>query len=453
MMQFSYATRSSELTKAKGSMFDVLIVGGGIIGAGVANALSQAGIRVILVEKGDFASGTSSKSSKLIHGGLRYLAQGRIRLTKSLLKERNYLVKHTPVVKEEKFDILVGGNQFGKLSIRLGLILYGMLGGGKPSRLKKNDGLYPVEIEGYFTYTDCVTDDSYLTILNVVSAHQNNAICLNYVSCLGMEKNENGIRAKLQDKLTGEIFDIRSRMTINCAGAWITNLLPETLLDLKLVRLSKGIHLIYPRNAFPGSHAVAFKSPIDGRQMFVIPREKVVIIGTTDTFTDSPDDLSVKPGERDYVIKSCSFISSGFSSVSPIGEYAGIRTLYGNGDSPGKLSRDFKLISDDISITVIGGKVTDYRRVAHKVAKMVTSRIHAGKVTPDLPRLDYAGLPGLNTIESAVNFECAMTVDDILYRRTGTCYFDPENAEKVRDQLQSFLEKNNVKLEKGYFCE
>ncbi|EQD30615.1 glycerol-3-phosphate dehydrogenase, partial [mine drainage metagenome] len=143
-----------------------------------------------------------SKSSKLIHGGLRYLAQGRIGLTRSLLNERNYLVKHTRAVKEEAFDILVGRNQFGKLSIRLGLILYGLLGGGKPSRFKKNDGLYPDEVDGYFTYADCVTDDSYLTILNVVSAHQNGAICLNYVSCLGMEKKEKGITAKLQDILT-----------------------------------------------------------------------------------------------------------------------------------------------------------------------------------------------------------------------------------------------------------
>lgn len=136
MIEFSAKTRIDDIEKSKGKDFDVLIVGGGIIGAGIAHALSQSGISVLLVEKGDFASGTSSGSSKLMHGGLRYLAQGRIRLTRNLLKERNYLLKTTDVVKLIDFDILIGPDLFSRFEIKLGLFLYRLLGGGKASKKK-----------------------------------------------------------------------------------------------------------------------------------------------------------------------------------------------------------------------------------------------------------------------------------------------------------------------------
>lgn len=451
MKEFSYLTRTEDLNKASTSDFDALVIGGGIIGSGVANALSQSGISVILVDKGDYGSGTSSKSSKLIHGGLRYLAQGRIKLTRNLLKERNYLLEHSDVVRKERFDILVGKGQFRRFSIRGGLILYGLLGGGKPSRFIKNQGEYPGDVEGYFSHTDCVTDDAYLTVMNIVSAHENGAICLNYVSFQNMERLTGGVRAHLVDVITGAKLYVNAKVIINCAGAWIRGLLPGNAINPETTRLSKGIHLIYPRSAFPKGHSVAFRSPIDGRQMFVIPREKVTIVGTTDTFTNTPDDLDVSDEERSYVIRSCSFVSDSFDKVLPIAEYAGIRTLYGAGSSPGKLSRDFKVIADDISVTVVGGKVTDYRRVAFRVAKLVSSRIHVGRVSPEVPRLDYPGLPWHNDIESAINHECAITLNDILQRRLGTYYFDPERIEEVSNQIHEFLEEKNIKMENGFF--
>jgi|YelNatPaOPRAMG01_1025707.scaffolds.fasta_scaffold00185_24 glycerol-3-phosphate dehydrogenase len=451
MKQFSYSTRSEDILRCRGTTFEVLVIGGGIIGSGVANALSQSGISVILVDRSDFGSGTSSKSSKLIHGGLRYLAQGRLKLTRNLLKERNYLLKHSDVVRKETFDILVGKGQFGKLTIGAGLLLYRLLGGGRPSQFKKNKGEYPEDVDGYFTYTDCVTDDAYLTIMNVVSAHENNAVCLNYVSFIGLEKVAGGIRARLMDVTTGVEFQIQAKMLINCAGAWIREVVPGSKISPETTRLSKGVHLIYPRSVYPGKNSVAFKSPLDGRQMFVIPREKVVIVGTTDTFTDSPDDLEVTSEERSYVMRSCSFVSDSLAKADPIAEYAGIRTLYGKGNKPGKLSRDFKIIEDDISITVIGGKVTDYRRVAYRVAKMVSSKIHTGKVLHEVPRLDYPGLPWHNNIESAINFECSMTISDILERRLGTYYFDPERLEETSNKILEFLQRNNIKMENEFF--
>ena len=451
MKPFSYFTRSDDVLSSNGASFDVLVVGGGIIGSGVANALSQSGVRVILVDRSDFGSGTSSKSSKLIHGGLRYLAQGRMKLTRNLLKERNYLLQHSEVVRKETFDILVGRGQFGKTSIRAGLMLYRLLGGGRPSRFIENKGEYPVDVKGYFSYTDCVTDDAYLTVMNVVSAHENNAVCLNYVSFQRLEKVEGGIKVQLMDVITGTEFEVQAKMIINCAGAWILKVAPGKGVNPETTRLSKGVHLIYPRAIYPRKNSVAFKSPVDGRQMFVIPRDKVVIVGTTDTFTDSPDDLKVSPEEKDYVKKSCSFVSDSFSKANPMVEYAGIRTLYGTGTSPGKLSRDFKIIEDGISITVIGGKVTDYRRVAYKVTKLVSSKIHIGKVSHDIPRLDYPGLPWHNNIETAINFECAMTSSDIMERRLGTYFFDPERLDETTKEILEFLEKNNVKIENGFF--
>lgn len=440
MIEFTAKTREQELKSSSGKEFDVLVIGGGIIGAGVANTLAQAGISVMLVEKGDFASGTSSGSSKLIHGGLRYLAQGRFMLTRNLLKERNYLMRETDLVKPIDFDILIGPGMFGRLEIMLGLMLYRILGGGKHSRYTKNNGVFPGSVNGYYTYKDCITDDSLLTVTNVVSAHMNGAVCLNYVKYNDTSiKNKENV-ANLKDMISGHEFTIRYKVLVNCAGPWIDDILGHE--KIANFRLSKGIHLIYPREVFKRESAAVVKSKVDGRQMFVIPRGQVVIVGTTDDFVDTPEDWSIKESERDYVIRSLSFISSGINRDNIIGEYSGIRTLIGKGNNPGKMSRNFSVIRKGNLFTVIGGKVTDYRRVSRKTAINVSRHLKKGKIRNTMPRLDYR--PDLDDrISSAIKYECAIFPEDVVKRRSSVFYFDPESTHLVNETALKLLNSLN----------
>jgi glycerol-3-phosphate dehydrogenase len=436
MIEFSAKTREKELQSSSGQAFDVLVIGGGIIGAGVANTLSQAGISVILVEMGDFASGTSSGSSKLIHGGLRYLAQGRFRLTRNLLKERNYLMRKTDLVKPINFDILIGPGMFGRFEIRIGLMLYRILGGGKHSAYTKNNGIFPDSVKGYYTYKDCITDDALLTVSNIVSAHMNGAVCLNYVKYTGSSVINDENVAKLKDMVSGNYITIRYRVLVNCAGAWIDDVLGHE--KIGNFRLSKGIHLIYPREVYRRESAAVVKSKVDGRQMFIIPRGKVVIVGTTDDFVDSPDNWNITESERDYVIKSLSFISAGISREKIIGEYSGIRTLLGSGNNPGKMSRDFSVLRKNNVFTVIGGKVTDYRRVSRKTAILVSKYLKKKRVSGALPRIDYK--PDLNDrVSSAIKYECAIFPDDVVKRRSSVYYFDPESTNLVNETALKLL--------------
>lgn len=451
MTEFSFRTRQQELESLNGKEYDVLVVGGGIIGAGVANELAQKKLNVLLVDRSDFASGTSSGSSKLIHGGLRYLAQGRFGLTRALLKERNWLLKNTQIVQEKTFDVIIAEGMFGRPEISFGLALYRLLGGGKHSRYVKNTGKYPEFVKGYFSYMDATTDDALLTVYNVVSARNNGATCLNYVSFEGPSFEEKKVNADLKDTLTGKKYRVSAKMMINCAGSWLVGISGLSDEDRALTRLSKGIHLIFPRDSFKHENATVFRSLLDNRQMFIIPRENSVIVGTTDDFVDDPNDFDVREEERDYVLKSVAPFSGGFTKKNIIGEYAGIRTLYGKGDAPGKVSRDFTLRLNRNVITVIGGKVTDYRRVASSVSRVIHESLDR-PYSASGARIDYART-GEDLIRSAIIDECAMRIDDIVKRRLGTAFFDPSGIEKIEKDTKSHFTQLGIEIDSsGYFA-
>lgn len=449
MVEFSFRTRKKDIQNLDGAHFEVLVVGGGIIGAGIANKLAQQGTKVLLVDKGDFASGTSSASSKLIHGGLRYLAQGKLGLTRALLRERNWLLENTDIVKRKDFDVIIADGMFGRLEIAFGLALYKLLGGGKHSRFIRNEGRYPPFVKGYFTYLDATTDDALLTVYNIVSARKSGAKCLNYVKLESSSSKSDRTNVILEDMVDGGKIKITTRMIVNCAGSWLTQLSGLPKEDLDLVRLSKGIHLIFPRNSFPGENAAVFRSPIDRRQMFIIPRENSVIVGTTDDFVKDPNDFVVRAQEREYVLKSVESFTPDFSERLMIGEYAGIRTMYGAGNDPGKVSRDFTVKAIGDLYTVIGGKVTDYRRVAGKVSKMVQEKI-GKRSTADGPAIGYrrSGDP----ITSSIQEECAMCLDDIVKRRLGTAFFDPSNIVSKTEEIMERLQAMGISIDdRGFF--
>ncbi len=418
-LEFSFKTRKDDIVVASGGEFEVLIVGGGISGAGIANILAENGIRTVLVEKSDFASGTSSGSSKLVHGGLRYLANGEFREVKDLLKERDYLVNNTQIVKELNFHILVDEFSWKKSTIRFGLFLYNLLS-GKLSipRYRKNDGRYPSQVRGYFEYKDAYTDDSKLVIYNIVSAKRAGALCLNYVQATGFSKVGDKTTVNLKDTVSGSEFKINAKVVVNACGPWARDLMEMAGVgDEVSLKLSKGIHLVVPSGVAPVKDAIAFRTPLDGRQMFVIPRGEVVHIGTTDTFVSGPDDFRIVDEDVDYLIKSASYLFPGITKEDIITSFSGLRPLFGKGDDPGKISREFQVVAKDNLVNVLGGKITNYRSAARKVAGAISPLLGRKIMTEGLPTINYSPADSERDINYMIMNECPVTFEDIMRRR------------------------------------
>lgn len=444
--EFSYRTRANCVEALDDQIRDVAIIGGGITGSGIANLLAQNSISCTLLEMNDFSSGTSSGSSKLIHGGLRYLAQGHFILTRHLLKERNYLMKNVDFVKKLDFDIIIDDHSWSRTEIRFGLFLYSLLGGSfRIPRMIKNKGVYPPDVKGYFRYHDAFAMDSVLVIHNIVSAVMHGSECLNYARFMGSEKEGNLTRIFFTDSTTGKEHSFLARYVINCAGPWVKEIAGKLgVPEHGVFRLSKGVHLIFRKKDAPVKNAVAFRSRIDRRQMFIIPAGKVTIVGTTDTFTEKPDDFSVTPDDIDYIIKSASSLLPRISRDNMITSYAGIRPLFGNGDTPGEISRDFYIDVSGNVISIFGGKLTDYRNVARKAGKIL-ARISGLKImTSGLPVIDYRRPKRIKGYDYYIDRECAMTPEDLSRRRTAESLLDPGFRESEAKVTEVFRKREDM---------
>lgn len=433
MVEFSYRTRKDDIKNLNGRHVTCLIIGGGIVGAGLANLLSHNKVETVLVEKGDFASGTSSGSSKLIHGGIRYLAQGHVKLTRDLLRERNYLIENTDIVKRLDFDILIDNYSWSPSYMRLGLFLYSLLG-GKPEipRMKRNNGEYERSVKGFFHYYDGVTDDSRLVIYNIVSAHDRGAYCLNYTEAVSFSDRKDGVEVTLRDNTGGREFSITADVVVNCTGPWINKVLslykPEINIPLKL---SKGVHLVFDKKDVPAERAITFRSHIDRRQMFVIPRDSVAIIGTTESLVRGPSDLSVENDDVDYIVNSVKRLFPNLSRNNVLAKYSGIRPLLGRGDNPDRISRDFSIFTHGRMISVAGVKLTDFRHASRKIAREVGKFCGIRIRTSNLPVMDYRRPESGNPFRECIINECALFPEDILRRRDGTTIYDPLNLGSV----------------------
>ncbi len=445
-LEFSGRTRSADLNDLGGRTFDVLVIGGGINGSGVANTLAQIGISTVLVEASDFASGTSSASSKLIHGGLRYLQQGRIHEVSNLIKERDYLRRNTQIVKDIEFQILITPNSWRKWEIRLGLVIYNLLGHRITFPVfHRNRGEYPSLVKGYFSYLDAMTDDARLVISNICSAHNHGAICLNYVRLTAVERNQSGFTAKISDGLTGKEYIVHARMVVNCTGPWAAEVMKLTGTGNRPgIRLSKGIHLVLPAGMFPFKNAIAFRSPLDGRQLFIIPRGEVVHVGTTDNFVDSPEDREVSQEEVTYLIESTSAIFGKIDRASIITTFSGIRPLVSESSDPGKATREFSVLQDNGIIHVLGGKLTDYRIASRKVAEMVARNLGISKDLGGLPVIDYDRHVAGDPVQYDLHYECAITVDDIVRRREGSSIYSLDAGASMKKKAEIHLARGGA---------
>ena len=440
-LEFSAKTRVVDLNDLGNRKFDVLVIGGGINGSGVANTLAQAGISTVLVEANDFASGTSSSSSKLIHGGLRYLQQGRIREVRNLIKERDYLRRNTQIVKDIEFHILITPDSWRKWEIRLGLVIYNLLGHRITFPVfHRNRGEYPSPVKGYFSYLDAMTDDARLVMSNICSAHNHGALCLNYVRLVAVEKNEPGLSARVSDSLTGKEYVVHARMVVNCTGPWAAEVMKLTGTgSMPGIQLSKGIHLVLPAEMFPFKNAIAFRSRLDGRQLFIIPRGEVVHLGTTDNFVESPDDREVSQEEITYLIESTSAIFGNIDRASIITTFSGIRPLVSESSDPGKATREFSVIQDNGIIHVLGGKLTDYRIASRKVAGMVARHLGISTDLERLPVIDYYRHAMDDPVQYDLDYECAITVDDIVRRREGSSIYSMDAGASMKKKAEIHL--------------
>ena len=388
----SNLNRQAILDSAAEEKFDVLVIGGGITGAGIALDATSRGFRTLLIEKGDFAGGTSSRSTKLIHGGLRYLKQFEIALVREVGRERAIVHNLAPhlVTAEKMLLPLTKDGTFGKLSTSFGLFVYDVLAGvEKPDQrvmlteeeaLEKEPLMEKPDLIGAGYYAEYRTDDARLTIEVIKTAVKNNAVCLNYTEGTDFIYKGGKVKGvKCKDYIGGKTYDIKAKYVINAAGPWVDILRSKNKsLKGKRLHLTKGVHLVVPHEKFPIKQAVYFDVP-DGRMIFAIPRNKITYIGTTDTnYKGDLDKVLTESHDAEYLIDATnnSFPSVDLKVSDIISSWAGLRPLiHEDGKSASELSRKDEIFESDSGLlSIAGGKLTGYRKMAERIVDLIVKK-------------------------------------------------------------------------------
>ena len=393
-MNFSNSNRHSYIQQLTSQTFDVLIIGSGITGAGIALDASLRGMKVALVDMQDFAAGTSSRSTKLIHGGLRYLKQFEIGLVAEVGKEREIVYSNGPHVTTPEWMLLpiYKKGTLSRLSTSIGLTVYDFLASVKRGErrkmlspqecLEKVPNLRNQGLLGGGYYVEYRTDDARLTIEVVKAATSNGAICVNYIEVKSLQYNDavevDG--AVVKDRLTGDTYTIKSKKVVNATGPWVDRIREmDKTKNEKSLQLTKGVHLVFDQSIFPLQQAVYFDTP-DGRMVFAIPREGKTYIGTTDTLFDQ-DPISPTVTEHDcHYLLSCiqyMFPSLELSMKDIESSWAGVRPLIlEKGKDPSEISRKDEIWESASGlVTIAGGKLTGYRKMAETVVDLLAKRL------------------------------------------------------------------------------
>jgi glycerol-3-phosphate dehydrogenase len=392
-MTFSSTSRQEIKKQLSSQNYDLLVIGGGITGAGIALDASKRGMKVALVEMQDFAAGTSSRSTKLVHGGLRYLKQFEVRMVAEVGKEREIVYENGPHVTTPEWMLLPlhKGGTFGKFSTSIGLKVYDYLAGVKKSErrsmlsaaetlskepLVRKDGL-----KGGGYYVEYRTDDARLTIEVMKEAIAHGATAINYTkSQRFLYENKKTVGIEAEDLLDGDTIQIRGTKIINAAGPWVDEVRGKDYsTNNKQLRLTKGVHIVLDQSKFPLQQAVYFDTQ-DGRMVFAIPRNGKAYVGTTDTFYDkNKADPQMTTEDRDYILNAIHYM---FPDVNVTKEdvessWAGIRPLiYEKGKDPSEISRKDEIWEGESGlVTIAGGKLTGYRKMAETVVNLVSTRL------------------------------------------------------------------------------
>ncbi|WNW01195.1 FAD-dependent oxidoreductase [Tenacibaculum sp. HL-MS23] len=393
MNHFSFFNRKNIQQELQETEFDILIIGGGITGAGIALDAASRGMKVALIEKNDFASGTSSKSTKLIHGGLRYLKQFDFWLVKEVGTERAIVHKIAPhlVIPEKMILPLIDGGTYGSWLTSIGLKVYDVLasveGDDKRKMLDKKEALdkeplLPKNIlRGAGYYAEYRTDDARLTIEVLKTASQYNAQILNYTKANEfIYENKRVVGAKVSDIFSNQEYEIKAKYVVNAAGPWVDELRQINNSKIgKRLHLTKGVHLVVAHEKLPVKQSVYFDVP-DGRMMFAIPRGKVTYFGTTDTnFQEDKNTVETNIIDATYLIEAVNNMFTGIElTLDDIqSSWAGLRPLiHEEGKSASELSRkDEIFVSDTKLISIAGGKLTGYRKMAERIVDLVAKKM------------------------------------------------------------------------------
>ena len=392
MKKFSFFNRERITNDLQAAEFDLLIIGGGITGSGIALDAASRGMKVALIEKNDFASGTSSKSTKLIHGGLRYLKQFDFWLVKEVGTERAIVHKLAPhlVIPEKMILPLIDGGTYGSWLTSVGLKVYDILasveGEDKRKMLTKKEALekeplLPKNIlNGAGYYAEYRTDDARLTIEVLKTALDYNAKIINYTVAKEFIYEDNRVvGAKVKDTLSGNEFNIKAKYVVNACGPWVDELRQINHSKIgKRLHLTKGVHLVVAHDKLPVKQSVYFDVP-DGRMMFAIPRGKVTYFGTTDTnYQKDKNHVNTTLVDAMYLISAVNnmFPEINLSLEDVQSSWAGLRPLiHKEGKSASELSRkDEIFVSDTELISIAGGKLTGYRKMAERIVDLVTKK-------------------------------------------------------------------------------
>ncbi len=491
MAVLSPAARAATLAALPGADLDLLVIGGGITGAGIARDAALRGLSVALVESVDFAAGTSSRSSKLIHGGVRYLQQGDIALVREAASERTSLRRIAPHLADTLLMVMPTYGRGMHLKLGAGLWTFEKIASvesderhamwGRDEALAEEPCLAPAGLFGAAAFVEYLTDDARLVLAMIAGAAAAGAHCANHAEVVAIEPG----LARVRDALTGETMPVRARMLVNAAGPWVEEIWRRGgVASRRGLQLTKGVHLVVDHARLPLRHAVVMQAR-DKRSVFAVPRDGITYLGTTDTFVDGPAlHPTVTTDDADYLLDAANrtFAGAPLARRDVLAAWAGMRPLLReDGKAPSEISRKDEILIDEATglVSIAGGKLTTARRMAERVVDLVYARLgrksppcRTGEVTlpggetggPDpkalarrLPQLDATaatrlhrlygaattrilaridatpaagetvpGLPGVlrAELEHVLDEEMALTLEDLLERRTRCLSFD-----------------------------
>jgi glycerol-3-phosphate dehydrogenase len=477
--------------KAHSGPWDMIVIGGGATGAGVAIDAAARGYKTLLLEQSDFGKGTSSRSTKLVHGGVRYLEQGNVSLVMEALKERGLLLKNAPHLVRDLGFIVPSYEWWESPFYGLGLKLYNLLAGkygfgvsrilSRKETLDRLPALNPEGLRGGVIYFDGQFDDARLLIHLIATAWEQGATLLNYASVTGLSIDSQGFvnGVSVHDHASGEQFDLSGRVVINATGAFSDSVRKMAGGDVKpMIAPSQGIHLVFDRSFLPGDNAIMVPHTSDGRVMFAIPWHGHTLVGTTDTPISEP---SLEPvameKEIEFILSTASlYLAKKPTRNDVLSMFAGIRPLVRSQDigNTAALSRDHTIHIDQTGLlTICGGKWTTYRRMAEDCVNQAATlaelpdracstqqlAIHGAhsdaakfghlwvygsdapavgdlnrpaQLHPDLPYTEAEVIWG-------VREEMARTVEDILARRTRSLFLNAKAAIAMAPRVATLM--------------
>lgn len=461
-----------------GETWDVIVIGGGATGLGIAVDAASRGLSTVLLDAQDFSAGTSSRSTKLIHGGVRYLAQGNVSLVREALKERRILIENAPRLVSAKPFVVPCYGLIEREYMRIGLGMYDALAGkygigatewlSKAETLKRLPGVKAEGLRGGVQFWDGQFDDARLVIALMRTAYQHGAVPLNYMSVNGMTRGKEGIsELTATDVETGRDYTLKGKAIFNATGVWVDSI--RRLADpaaSRLVRTSRGSHILVDLSFMPADCGMLIAKTRDGRVLFAIPWHGELLIGTTDVEQKYPSfHPEASEDEIDFMIETAAgYLARPIKRSDVKATFSGLRPLFnpaatGSAGSTAKVSREHAVIPEYGNlITVTGGKWTTYRKMALDainlaaargllpVRECVTENLRlADDPQIDAPKVEAEALrnpaaPGLEAFtRHARDFELARTAEDVLYRRLRLGQLDAAVTAALTERVKAAL--------------